>query len=288
MTGIFYAHTSDDGVPEETWQDLETHLKNTAGLAEARARFFGAGDWAYLAGLWHDLGKYRPAFQNKLFAASGLPLPFPNVNGGSGSEHAIVGAIQAVRKLESLGRILAYPIAGHHGGLPDWEGQGQAGLVRRLEKTELLEEALEAPPPSDILEPAWKAGQASRGLDPALWIRMIFSCLVDADYLDTEAFMDPGRAARRHSFPDLEQMAPLFFDYLDRLMNRAASGTVNEIRREVLRACLARAQEPPGLFSLTAPTGSGKTLSSPGPGPGPCSKAWLKADHLCDSLSEHH
>jgi CRISPR-associated endonuclease/helicase Cas3 len=179
--------------------------------------------------------------------------------------HSTAGALLAQERLGTLGHILAYLIAGHHAGLHDWHG----GLNERLASEDArreLDEALSAGPPSDILE----AGDRDLDLKTipggkegfALWVRMLFSCLVDADFLDTEAFMDAGRAAARGAWPALPDLRARFDLHMAALNARAPATPVNALRREIRDHCLRAAARTPGHFSLTVPTGGGKTLSS--------------------------
>ena len=101
---------------------LEEHLYEVAGLAEKFAQSFDSKDWAYLAGLWHDLGKYRPAFQAHIKKSSGYePDAHITSEKSSNTSHASTGVVHAMENLEYVGRILAYTIAGHHTGLLDFE-----------------------------------------------------------------------------------------------------------------------------------------------------------------------
>ena len=88
---------------------------------------------------------------------------------------------------------------------------------------------------------------------------MLFSAVVDADFLDTEAFFDAEKTARRGTYPDIRDLSAPFFRYLERLQSEADKTPVNSCRAVVLRQCVERAFRPPGLFSLTVPTGGGKT-----------------------------
>ncbi len=173
--------------------------------------------------------------------------------------HSVYGATLAAKEHKVLGKLLAYIICGHHGGLPDWDV-----LERRLTAVEDLSEvanfAKESALPQGL---PFNLGDGGKpGFSLAFFTRMVFSCLVDADWLDTEKFMDPARSAWREGKPDIRTMAGRFFPKLEALSNGAEPTPVNKIRREALKACLASAEKEPGLFSLTAPTGCGKTLSS--------------------------
>ncbi len=160
------------------------------------------------------------------------------------------------------GRLVAYVVAGHHAGLSDWIGtESRTALADRLRETEHLIRALRGGPQSEILNPQIPASGIPAGADPGLWVRMLASALFDADFLDTEAFFDPSKGANRktqHTIEDLERR-------LERHLlsfARSPSTPVNTIRAEVLAACRASATNAPGVFSLTVPTGGGKTLSS--------------------------
>lgn len=260
------AHTRQHD--DERWElhDLADHLHATAQLAAGFARIFGSEDWARLAGLWHDLGKYRPAFQHYLKTASGYDPEAHIENRPGRVDHSSAGAIHAVRRMGVGGRVLAYLIAGHHAGLPDWsklEENTGGSLRERLEQTELLDEALTNDIPADIL-----AVTAPHSAPPggktgfALWVRMLYSCLVDADFLDTEAFMDAGKSNSRGGYPPLSKLASDFDDHMGRMAAKAAPTSVNRLRAEILGHCRRAATLSPGFFSLAVPTGGGKTLSS--------------------------
>lgn len=225
--------------------------------------------WGRIAGLWHDLGKFSKEFQDYLAKAGG--------NSHEGEvlgrvDHATAGAQEAVRQFKVLGHFLAYGIAGHHSGLLDGEANGASQRGR------LLKRAPELPPipsvPREILEQAKPElpdflkralGDPNQAAFSAqFFTRMLFSCLVDADFLATEAFMSPDQAGHRNSTP-----VDVFRRIEDLLMMRISQfGTpvpddvVNVKRGEVLADCLAIAAQDPGIFSLTVPTGGGKTLSS--------------------------
>jgi CRISPR-associated endonuclease/helicase Cas3 len=246
---------------------LEDHLQGTAVLADQFASAFGASDWAKTAALWHDLGKYSNAFQNYIKTASGFEPAEAHIETGKGRvNHSSAGALYAVQQLGVLGRILAYLIAGHHAGLPDWyklDSESGGCLQSRLDDKSLLQQTLTADIPSGILQPGKPTTQPLGGKAGfALWVRMLFSCLVDADFLDTEAFMDENRSAQRGGYPAIMELLEVFDRHMERLISEAKSSKVNLIRSGILDECRESAHKPPGLFSLTVPTGGGKTLSS--------------------------
>lgn len=260
----YLAHVRQDGemfVPH----DLNDHLRGVGQRAEECARYFGGGDWAKVAGLWHDLGKYSAEFQRRIKSVSGYD-PDAHLEGQVGRvDHSTAGAQHAVKQFGVYGRILAYLIAGHHAGLPDWHTSetGGAALNARLDDKNHLERALSQSIPPEILSQSKPSGPLlgkSEGF--ALWVRILFSCLVDADFLDTEAFMDEDKAEQRTGAPVIQELLSRFNAYMEEKFADAPSTIVNRVRAEVLRQCRDKAHEAPGLFSLTVPTGGGKTLSS--------------------------
>jgi CRISPR-associated endonuclease/helicase Cas3 len=244
---------------------LEDHLQHTAQRAQADAVDFGIGDWAFLAGLWHDLGKYHPAFQQMIRSHSGYD-PEAHLEEQSGRvDHSTAGALYALEQLGRKGQVLAYCIAGHHAGLADWYGnEAHQGLNERLkQKKQLLSETLRAKIPNAILRVEPPQSRPPKGADCAFWIRMLFSCLVDADFLDTERFMSEERSQQRSAYPALQDLLPAFEQYMShKIVAQAEDTVVNRVRREVLEQCRQAAARAPGFFSLTVPTGGGKTLSS--------------------------
>jgi CRISPR-associated endonuclease/helicase Cas3 len=256
-----WAHTDPTG--GLAWHPLAEHLEAVAARARSACEAFDAGDWGHLAGHWHDLGKYSESFQEYLRQAGS-----PDTHEADAlprTDHSTAGAQHADERFGRFGHLLAYVISGHHSGLLDALG-ANACLDARLKKP--VEPWNAAPPEiTDQAQPA-PPGYLQIALarkDPvaiAFFVKMLFSALVDADFLDTEAFMDPARASARPSWPAdvIERMA-------EALESRIAEfGTpgneVDRRRAEVTDACRAAAVKEPGLFSLTVPTGGGKTLSS--------------------------
>ncbi|HWR43614.1 CRISPR-associated helicase Cas3' [Sporomusa sp.] len=262
---LYYGHTKEDPVtkkvlPKTDWQLLLDHLLIVAQLAEARAAKFGAGKLGRVVGLAHDLGKYSDEFQQRLERKSAKV------------DHATAGAKEVDERYGPVvGRALAYAVAGHHGGLPDGTKGTEKNLPGRLKKTdipnyqayiqELVLPKLAETDLSDIPRPKTKNMEA---FSRAFFIRMLFSCLVDADYLDTESFMTPDRAAARAETVSLAILLMRLNVQLDKLGERSREqpSPINAARQDILANCVAMAQQAPGLFTLTVPTGGGKTYSS--------------------------
>jgi CRISPR-associated endonuclease/helicase Cas3 len=267
MDKIFpIAHAAKDATG--TWRAphaLDEHLRMVAKRAFEHANEFKAGDWGYIAGLWHDLGKYRTRFQHYIRLSSGFDED-AHIKGEAGkSPHSTAGAVLACDRFGNAGRVLAYLIAGHHAGLYDWFG-GLDARMSSQESRDELDESLVARPPADVLDHAGFIPSLNTVLGGkkgfALWARMLFSSLVDADFLDTEQYMDPHRAAQRADWPSLDSLFVLFERHMADKTRTAAPTHVNRQRAAILRQCREKAQDVPGLFSLTVPTGGGKTLSS--------------------------
>ncbi len=249
-------------------QKLENHLRGVADLAAGFSNVFSSSGWGRLAGLWHDIGKYQLSFQEKLL---GKRLSV---------DHSAAGATLAVQKFGDLGLPIAFAIAGHHAGLANWL-KSEAGLPsplkERLTKSEGILSDIEAHLPADIVTakvPALPtrligrnigaANQRNRSTD--FWIRFLFSALVDADRLDAEKFENPELHQLRSGYSTTVDLNHLLDQYLEHKIDNPAMGTsnsaVNLIRRQVLKACQESATSAPGIFSLTVPTGGGKTLSA--------------------------
>lgn len=261
-----YAH-SRKSAPLTEWQTLDAHLLAVADSAGKFASAFGSSEWARLVGLVHDIGKAQKAFQSYLLRCNGIDDSEPDYGDHS---HSGAGACWLSKNAGNLGKALAYCVAGHHAGLPDWSGGDtpDGALVRRLEHdahilddtalTKWLKEH------EEILRDVKRDMPFTfRSKDSSLsfWIRMMYSCLVDADFLDTEAFMDSNRATMRPISPPIETLAESFFAKLDEKERSAANTTVNRLRARIRAACEKASELPSGFFSLTVPTGGGKTLS---------------------------
>lgn len=261
----YFAHSGKEH-DKSDWQTLQDHLQVVAEIAKHNARYFGAEELAYLAGLLHDLGKYTSAFQARL---EGSPKKV---------DHATAGAKVAAEILpEPFYKLISYAIAGHHAGLANGinEGDGRSTLEARLKQAfgkelcrldaEACRKELTLPEVSQLLPKIQPhPDQANHGFQFAFLIRMIFSCLVDADFIDTDKFYKQLEAKPwlRGDYPALSDLKRVFDAYLAEKTSTSQPTKVNQLRQSILAAARERAQLSPGLFTLTVPTGGGKTFSS--------------------------
>ena len=265
----FFAHTAEgpDGsrlpVSSGRWQLLSVHLRNVANLAKQFAAPLGLAAEAELCGLLHDLGKYAARFQARL-----------HDNSIHGINHWSVGSQVAYEQ-----RVLAaaFAIEGHHTGMPAFlENDTETGLECLKERMLKFRDPNEAadingfPETHTELFARFRAEEltivkppalppAGQDFATALRTRMLFSCLVDADFLDTEAHFDPSQTILRETPPLMAERALKILT--SNLARKSSGGAINQLRRHLLADCLSMAASNPGLFSLTAPTGSGKTLA---------------------------
>jgi CRISPR-associated endonuclease/helicase Cas3 len=260
------AHTPSKQNPR--FHLLTEHILRVAEMAREFAEPFQAGEIAYFLGLLHDLGKFKTEFQQYLIdcyeaAKKGKSGPLPGT-----APHKQAGALAAIQLLEKgWGELLAIALHGHHSGMKNQkdlltalrEKTNLEEVQALLERAKAVRETLEPLPPT--LAPLKSFEGDVEGLEMTL--RMIYSCLVDADALDTEAHNDPQAASLRAAaeLPALQEL-------LETLIRRqeadflGKTGAVNDVRKEVYDACLTAAEQASGFFELTVPTGGGKTRSS--------------------------
>tara|TARA_R110002167_G_scaffold211254_3_gene415742 strand:- start:13151 stop:15475 length:2325 start_codon:yes stop_codon:yes gene_type:complete len=270
----YFGHSLKDR-PVEEWESLEAHLELVTEYALQFSKKLNATDWGALLGYWHDLGKYDSRFQTYLMQANGYLL---HLEENSRVNHSSFGAQHALQRFPSpnekpLAYLLAYCIMGHHAGLPDYADEnaepGRASsLSARLSDTSTLISLEEIPQQIHQMQPpAMPQIRKSNSGFPfqlAFWNRMLFSCLVDSDYLATEEFMSPDRTSYRPVLLDNAIWTAMEEALHQDLTSKSiqSRSKVSEIRQNILNSCLEKAKESPGFFSLTVPTGGGKTLSS--------------------------
>ena len=262
----YYAHSAA-GESREQWQTLEEHSRNVSKLAAKFAAPFGSSEAARLLGLVHDMGKARCAFQGYLLRQNELDDSLYD-SGEHG--HSGAGACWLFNEMGGFGELFSYCVMGHHAGLPDkingMTPQGALAFRINDEKTVLEEPSVkewiaahDSEWRSRTISQPWSGFNSS---DASFWVRMLYSSLVDADFLDTEAFMDGVRAEKRGGYSSLEELSDRFFRKLDAKQSSSEQSPVNELRAKIRAACETASTLPRGLFSLTVPTGGGKTLSS--------------------------
>ena len=257
----FYAHSN--GPDKTNWQTVYDHLNETAKKASELGEDSGLSEYAYIAALLHDIGKYTNAFQRRLDGARA------KVDHSTAGVQEVLRLFNKTNAQNTVARLLAFCIAGHHGGLPDYgsvtdletDGTLLARIKRNLKDKDFQQYAQEINLAQASLPPYLKVRPISGypGFTLSFFTRMIYSALVDADFQDTETFMSQG-ARPRGGYPDLKTLSALFNHFLNQF--ETPVGAINQKRTAILKECLQKSAEKPGFFTLTVPTGGGKTFSS--------------------------
>ena len=240
---------------EERTQTLKDHLCGTAELAGYFAGRFGKADWGYACGMLHDIGKYSLAFQDKIKNNSNRQV-----------DHSTAGAKACFEK-GGMYSFMSYCIAGHHSGLPDYGISSDLGNAPTLQgrKRKRIEDCGAYKSEIHIPEIKTLPFDPKNSPDPdfslSVFIRMLYSCLVDADFLDTEYFMKEGRTQRETGEEPSVLLEKLKKHVAGWLLNEDTE-TVNGRRTEILRHCFECGHKERGIFQLTVPTGGGKTIAS--------------------------
>ncbi|MCX7718204.1 MAG: CRISPR-associated helicase Cas3' [Candidatus Sumerlaeaceae bacterium] len=245
-----YAHTGTGGPESGTWHGLEKHLRAVADLSARFGENFGAGPACRVLGLAHDLGKANPAFQEYLRACA-----------ENRSTRSVPHSAAGASVVKDLLKTLTVAILGHHAGLPD-AGDVKTALQHAqpeaIEASKALWAQLYENHNQALELPDWVLKDP---LAAEMFIRMCFSALVDADFLDTEAHFNPSVSAARGGYPPLQWYCNQLADHMDHLTSNSPDTRVNRTREQILAFCKNAALKDPGAFRLTVPTGGGKTLS---------------------------
>lgn len=245
----YLAHINENGKE----QTLIEHLKNTAILAGKFANSFGAYDWGYCCGLLHDIGKYSQKFQERIRGKE------------EKVDHSTAGA-KLCWEQKGAYQFLSYCIAGHHAGLPDTGGVSDTGaqgtmlgrIKKKLENYQAFSKEVDIPELKEL--PFQPIKGENLDFFASMLIRMIYSCLVDADYLDTEQFMNGENI--RNSGESVDRLYEKLESHIAGWLSNHDLNTINGRRTEILQHCIEMGEKEQGLFRLTVPTGGGKTISS--------------------------
>lgn len=249
-----YAH-SLRGEPEDEWESLADHSGAVGRLAAEFAGIFGWTELSRLAGQLHDIGKASREFQD--YIAGRL---------SSGGDHSSAGARLALDQYgHPLGTILAAVIAAHHAGLADGEElQRRMKYAVKRVPANWQNHAAPLPEPRVLTPTAPPPKGGPKGFALSFLLRMLFSCLVDADFIATERFYAraTGEAIERGHHTDLAVLRDRLAAFMAIKRATAPQTPLNALRAGILDHAMAKAALEPGLFSLTVPTGGGKTLAS--------------------------
>jgi CRISPR-associated endonuclease/helicase Cas3 len=254
----YLAHTKDGKTftDESDCQELKEHLNNTAKYAKEKAAIFGAAGIGEIIGLLHDFGKYNADFQKKIRGKTKISV-----------KHAIAGAYALKKHYGPLAEMLGIIIASHHTGLSNFGMEtdknnatywGKLNEYGESPKTIFPEHEKEIEFPEKFGRPSikMKADKQISVFQIATYIRMLFSALVDSDFTDTEEFCTGIKRRAITLKPDL------LFEAVNNNIPPNDGSKINNIRSGIREKCIEAAEMPQGFFSLTVPTGGGKTLSS--------------------------
>lgn len=225
-------------------QSIYQHAEGVARKASEFANEFGFNEYAYTTGLLHDIGKYSDKFQKKIKTNTNVQV-----------DHATAGA----RELANINMLAgSMAVAGHHGGIPNGTSNEDSCWRNRV-KNKVLEdysdykgEIIVTPVKDPNYEPFVES----------FFVRMLYSCLVDADYLDTEEFMN-NEKRERGLVKNISTLYKDLMEYINKwLVDDECKSTINKYRTQILKNCIQKGKSSRGVFSLTVPTGGGKTIAS--------------------------
>ncbi|GAB4030288.1 MAG: CRISPR-associated helicase/endonuclease Cas3 [Elusimicrobiota bacterium] len=252
----YYAHTktNPDGTlaPQSEWQLLKDHLINVANLAKKFAQEARPGDndfaeAAYAAGLLHDLGKYRDEFQSYLRRERYASIE---------TRHAVYGAAYALKSNPEILLPIAFGVAGHHASLHN------INELQEMQFPEVLSTIIDR---FQVELPTFQINQLKSPahiIDEStaeFYTRLLFSCIVDSDRLDT-AFWPIKPPADREL--NVDELLQLLINERTKKSADSPDNVLKKLRNDIFDECIKKADLSQGFFSLTVPTGGGKTLSS--------------------------
>lgn len=231
-------------------QSLKEHSFGVANLVSKFASEFDCGDIATIMALLHDKGKEQVEWQKYIQGITGYNKNYAHIK--TGPNHSYVGAVIAQKQYPKIAPLIAQPIAGHHRGLYDY-----CDYIEETKCNIPQDVTIDEPIPYQM--PRFVKLER---FDLHHIVRMLFSCLVDADSLDTEAFMNPEQAKLRGSHTSMSDLLIMMENHLNTLKTNTPDTEVNRIRNYVQEQCIKESQGKCGFYSLTVPTGGGKTLAS--------------------------
>ncbi len=260
----FVAHTPPANDLEQ-WHDLKEHLTDVAQGTADLADKLGAKKLGYYAGLWHDLGKYNPEFQ-KYLRNCHVSQQAGNNPKSEKIPHAVYGAILA----NDICPNLAPLIYGHHAGLPNYfdlesklnKSHWQKNYRQIIKQAEI--DIINLRPGNNLVDTITQ--KPTNELSEDVFIRLLFSCLIDADRLDTEKFANLEQFQQRQQRANAVSVTQLWEVFQQKQQEFTSDpnkppSKVNQVRDEVYQRCLKAAELEPGVFRLCVPTGGGKTRS---------------------------
>ena len=247
---ISHIRKNNDGVIE-AFQSNEEHSLGVAKLAMQFADEFGMGDWGYVLGILHDKGKEKKEFQEYIRDINGM-LGHKRWT-QKGKAHSYVGAILANELYPEYFPIMSQPIMGHHGSLQNY-------YDFRRSMSQSMPAEVHKPKEIAPLQNVETIESIDNEFDFSVFMRMLFSCLKDADILDTEKFMNHVKTQSYAKCSTLQELLPRLISKLQELSNN--NSHVNRIRKRVQDWCIQESEGEKGFYGLTVPTGGGKTLSS--------------------------
>ena len=259
----YLAHTKD-----MRQQTMKEHACNVARLSEMFADEFDSGKYAYYVGMYHDIGKYTSLFQRRVRGEA------------IRAEHSLAGAVEFY-EANANPKHIQYPgalcIAGHHSGIPNFTDKGADELIGSSLTARLKRKNKSVMPDpvwqneldtgkQDIADLPWPSfeGSETKKLSKAFWCHFLYSCLTDADFLDTAAFMGETALNTCPNVGNFENLIAKANSHIEEKgWLKDSDNELNQKRSEILRNCInCGDSSKPGLFSLTVPTGGGKTFAS--------------------------